>query len=150
MEKMKLICLHISRLLLSAVFIYAGALKVFTPADFYESISAYRLLPNEFAYASAYLLPPIEIILGAGLFFKRYERVAALLILFLNILFIAAISSAWCRGLDIFCGCFGRGGSSVHAAYLSDILRDTFFILLALVVLFGAGKSELSKQGDKF
>ena len=48
--------------------------------------------------------------------------------------FIAAISQAWARGLTIDCGCFGGGGqvAANETKYLSEILRDTGLVLLAI------------------
>jgi hypothetical protein len=50
----------------------------------------------------------------------------------LMVVFIAAISQAWARGLSIDCGCFGGGGAidPSETKYLSEILRDIAFALL--------------------
>jgi uncharacterized membrane protein YphA (DoxX/SURF4 family) len=49
------------------------------------------------------------------------------------IVFIAAVSSAWARGLSIDCGCFGGGGQVApgQTKYLQEILRDVGLLLLA-------------------
>ena len=136
MVNAKLAVFYISRLILAAVFVYAGVIKLYDPAGFYESILAYRLLPNGLSYIIAYLLPPIEILLGIGLFFNRYVKVSALLIAILNVVFIFAISTAWGRGLDISCGCFGRDDSNAAFPYILDILRDVFFVILAIAAAY--------------
>ena len=53
------------------------------------------------------------------------------------IVFIAAISQAWARGLSIDCGCFGGGGTvdPGETKYLSEILRDIGLALLALYLV---------------
>jgi hypothetical protein len=53
------------------------------------------------------------------------------------VLFIAAISQAWARGLSIDCGCFGGGGTvdPGETKYLSEILRDSGLALLALYLV---------------
>lgn len=150
MVNAKLAVFHISRLILAAVFVYAGVIKLYDPAAFYESILAYRLLPNGLSYIVAYLLPPMEILLGIGLFFYRYVKVSALSIAILNLVFIFAISTAWGRGLDISCGCFGRDDPSVVFPYVLDILRDVFFIFLAVAVANFARISKPFYGSDKF
>ena len=50
------------------------------------------------------------------------------------VVFIAAVASAWARGLAIDCGCFGGGGrvDPGQTKYLEEILRDIGLLLLAL------------------
>jgi hypothetical protein len=48
---------------------------------------------------------------------------------------IVGISSAWARGLQIDCGCFGGGGgpsANATAAYPWDIARDVGLLALSL------------------
>jgi hypothetical protein len=56
-------------------------------------------------------------------------------------MFIGMIASAWARGLSIDCGCFGGGGKVAggvdDAKYLVEILRDSLFVGLALLVATG-------------
>jgi uncharacterized membrane protein YphA (DoxX/SURF4 family) len=49
------------------------------------------------------------------------------------VVFIAAVSSAWARGLAIDCGCFGGGGQVApgQTKYLQEILRDVGLLVLA-------------------
>ncbi len=134
MNNFKFVILQIARLILAIVFIYAGFVKLLSPEMFFESIQEYRLLPLNLCYILAYLLPPLEIFLGVGLFLNRYAKTCALLILFLNIIFIFAIASVWIRGIDISCGCFGQS-SSLTNNYLWDILRDIILIILSLTFI---------------
>jgi hypothetical protein len=52
----------------------------------------------------------------------------------LFIAFIGGISSAWARGLQIDCGCFGGGGQIDDATsqYPVEIARDVGLLLLSL------------------
>ncbi|HXA81247.1 MAG TPA: MauE/DoxX family redox-associated membrane protein, partial [Opitutaceae bacterium] len=98
---------NILRLLVGGIFVVAGVLKVFDPARFAADIDHFRLL-RYFAVAPlALYLPWLEIICGLAVFVSAWRRSALLLLLALTIVFIAAITSAWMRGLDIRCGCFG-------------------------------------------
>ena len=52
----------------------------------------------------------------------------------LFVAFIVGIASAWARGLQIECGCFGGGGTSANASdeYPWEIARDIGLLLLSL------------------
>jgi uncharacterized membrane protein YphA (DoxX/SURF4 family) len=83
------------------------------------------------------LLPWLEVGLGILLLLGIAVRISAFLGGALMVLFIAAISQAWARGLSIDCGCFGGGGTvdPSETKYLSEILRDTGLALLALYLV---------------
>jgi len=100
------------RLLVGGIFVVAGVLKVLDPARFAADIDHFRLL-RYFAVAPlALYLPWLEIICGLAVFGSAWRRSALLLLLALTIVFIAAITSAWMRGLDIRCGCFGAASTA--------------------------------------
>ena len=52
----------------------------------------------------------------------------------LFVAFIVGIASAWARGLQIDCGCFGGGGTRPDASdeYPWEIARDVGLLLLSL------------------
>jgi hypothetical protein len=52
----------------------------------------------------------------------------------LMVLFTFGIASAWARGLEIQCGCFGGGGNvkiDATPGYIRDILRDLGLLMLS-------------------
>jgi putative oxidoreductase len=116
----------ILRLLAGGIFVVAGVLKVLDPAHFAADIDHFRLLKYFAVAPLALYLPWLEIICGLAVFVNTWRRSALVLLLALTIVFIAAITSAWMRGLDIRCGCFGAA-STAPLAY--DLVFD--------VVLFG-------------
>ena len=97
----------ILRLTLSGVFIAAGALKIVDPAAFATDISNYRMLPHEWINLLAITLPWIEVVAGLLLLIGIWKRTNALLIALMLVVFLAAISQAVARNLNIKCGCFG-------------------------------------------
>jgi len=115
------------RFLVGGVFLVAGGLKVLDPARFAADIDHFRLLPYFAVAPLALYLPWLEIICGLAVFVGAARRSALVLLFALTVVFIAAITSAWLRGLDIRCGCFGAA-STAPLAY--DLVFD--------VVLFGA------------
>jgi uncharacterized membrane protein YphA (DoxX/SURF4 family) len=134
----------ILRLLAGGVFLVAGVLKVLDPARFAADIDHFRLLPYFAVAPLALYLPWLEIICGLAVFVKRWRRSALVLLLALTIVFIAAITSAWRRGLDIRCGCFG-------AASTAPLAYDLVFDVVLGGVLFWLwrveGRPESSRKG---
>jgi uncharacterized membrane protein YphA (DoxX/SURF4 family) len=83
------------------------------------------------------LLPYVEIGIGLLLILGVYTRISAALGGAIMVIFIVAIAQAWARGLTIDCGCFGGGGqvAAGETKYLSEIIRDTGLVLLALYLI---------------
>ena len=81
----------------------------------------------------AVVLPFLEIGFGLLLLIGLGVRVTAVASGVLLAVLIAAIVSAWTRGLSIDCGCFGGGGAADVDSwdYLREIGRDVGFLALA-------------------
>ena len=127
----------LSRLVLGGVLFAAGWLKIFTPAKSQMSVRAYEVLPISIANFLGIALPWLEVGFGIQLILGIAVRLSAIVGGGLMIVFIAAISQAWARGLSIDCGCFGGGGTvdPSETKYLSEILRDIGLALLALYLV---------------
>lgn len=117
---------------LGALFLYAGIIKILTPAAFAGSIANYQVLPYAGNYLAAAVLPWIEVICGALLVTGWRTRSAAALVALMNAFFIILLFSTVARGLDIDCGCFKQGGDKTTA--WTAIFRDTMFLLAAVFV----------------
>ena len=122
-----------ARLLLGGVMLVAGALKVTDPEAATQAVRAYELLPQGFDGVVGLLLPFLEIGIGLLLIIGFGVRAAAVAAGVFMVLFIAAVSSAWVRGLAIDCGCFGGGGQVApgDTKYLQEILRDVGLLVVA-------------------
>ena len=95
---------------------------------------AYRILPESIVPLVGHLLPVLEIVVGLCLVLGLLTRVVAVLSALMLAAFIVGIASAWARGLQIECGCFGGGagpGVNATAKYPWDIARDTGLLLLS-------------------
>lgn len=134
MKKFKTVLYHASRLLLGALFLYAGVVKALDPAGFAGEIANYQILPYRLNYLVAATLPWVEMLAGVLLLVNRKVRPAALVIGGMNLVFIVALSSLLVRGLDIDCGCFRPGAHSSAAAAL---WRDVGLMLLVVIVFCG-------------
>lgn len=132
-------------LLLAGVFLYAGAIKAIAPDQLAVDISHYRLAPAWAIGPLAFYLPWIEIAAGLALLWRPLRRGGCLVIAVLLLVFIAATASAWLRGLDIRCGCFGAA-SGATGNHLWSIGRN---LLLLAGVAFIAWQAVLRPQAEK-
>jgi uncharacterized membrane protein YphA (DoxX/SURF4 family) len=125
-----------ARLLLGGVWVVAGVLKLPDPAAAVRAVRAYRLLPELLVGPVAFGLPVVEVAIGLVLLAGVAVRAAAVASSLLLTVFIAAVASAWSRGLQIDCGCFGGGGQvgAGETAYLAEVLRDAGLLAVALAV----------------
>jgi uncharacterized membrane protein YphA (DoxX/SURF4 family) len=125
-----------ARLLLGGVLVVAGALKLPDPAAALRAVRAYRLLPEAVAGPVAFGLPVVEIAVGLALLAGVFVRTAALAAAVLMVVFLVAVGSAWARGLQIDCGCFGGGGqvAAGRTAYPPEVARDVGLLALALAL----------------
>ena len=76
-------------------------------------------------------LPLLELILGLMLLFNIWLLPGAIINIVLNIIFTIAVFSAYYRGLDISCGCFGEDSGIVSGSKVFSNL-----VLLALSLFF--------------
>lgn len=119
------------------VFIYAGVIKLMSPELFLVDIESYRLVPYQVAVMVSLWLPPLEVICGLGMMIPKFRAESSSIIVLMTGAFIVALASAWARGLDISCGCFGK--SEVAVNYPLLIARDLLIIGIvgSVVCLFG-------------
>ncbi|MEU7906966.1 MauE/DoxX family redox-associated membrane protein [Actinoplanes sp. NPDC049118] len=128
-----------ARLGLAAVWLVAGFRKVGDLAGSGRSVNAYEIFPYEVAKIIGAALPFLEITLGLLLLVGLAVRLSAGISAALLLIFIAGISWAWARGLQIDCGCFSQGGTlsaGQTPKYALDIARDVVFLVLAGVLLW--------------
>ncbi|SHF84164.1 MauE/DoxX family redox-associated membrane protein [Geodermatophilus nigrescens] len=125
-----------ARLLLGGVLVVAGALKLPDPAEAVRAVRAYRLLPEGLVGPVAFGLPVVEVAVGLALLAGVFLRTAALAAAVLMAVFTAAVASAWARGLQIDCGCFGGGGevAAGETGYPAEVARDVALLLVALAL----------------
>jgi putative oxidoreductase len=114
--------LHLAlRLLLGALFVYAGLVKLLDVRALAVDVANYRLLPDSCVPAFAAALPGVELACGACLVSGRWLRAAAWLAVLMMAMFSIATGQAVIRGINLDCGCFGAGRAPVTVVTL---LRD--------------------------
>jgi uncharacterized membrane protein YphA (DoxX/SURF4 family) len=135
MDRGKQIAAILARVVVGALFIYAGFSKASDPGQFIRDIWNYQLLPESVAYWIAAYLPYLEIFAGIALITGFQRNGARLLVFGMLIVFVTMLISAWARGLDISCGCFGPTSADTRANYPVLLARN---VLLAAGLLFEA------------
>ena len=124
--------------LLGAVFVYAGGLKVKDPTQFLFDVRSFNLLPDPLAAWLALLLPWVEILAGLAVITGWLRAGGLLLLNALLIVFLGVIALSWMRGLDISCGCFG--GSPEASDYMALVIRDLVLLAAGGVCWFWHGR----------
>jgi uncharacterized membrane protein YphA (DoxX/SURF4 family) len=103
------------RLAIGGLFIWAGVVKIWdfkawdwATQQFATDVQNYHLTSWDVSILMAVYLPWVELVAGAALLINRLAAGALALLGGMTVIFIAALASAWARGLDISCGCFGK------------------------------------------
>ncbi|MBI4805269.1 MAG: DoxX family membrane protein [Desulfovibrio sp.] len=125
----------ICRLVYGVMFVYAGAEKMADADVFASVIFNYQILPAKAVYATAMLMPAVEIVCGLALCANTLARGASVVLNLLMVGFIGAMGLAMVRGLDVTCGCFGGSGQAVTK---ETLIRDAAFLAVGLVAMWGA------------
>lgn len=130
--------LLVARLVTGGVWVVAGAIKLPDPAASVRAVRAYDLLPEPVVPTLGHLLPVLEVVIGLCLLAGLLTRSAAVASAVLFAAFIVGIASAWARGLQIECGCFGGGGykEGASAGYPWEIARDAGLLLLSVLLVW--------------
>jgi len=146
--------LIISRILLGGLFLYAGFSKAADPDGFIADIARFQLLPEWSISPLAIYLPFLEILTGLALLSGVFYTGGLVIANAMLFVFSLGLASAWARGLDITCGCFGKvfGDLPVQWALLRNVVLISLGLALVIITLrdqrrrFGAEASESPTQ----
>jgi putative oxidoreductase len=119
-------------IIIGALFVYAGVVKIIEPVEFARDIDNYKLLPWSVGVGFALYLPWLEIFCGLALMTRCLSRGSAFILTVLMTVFIVASIIAKARGLDISCGCFGH--ASKYLSFAWHLALD-FALLVTLIWL---------------
>lgn len=120
------------RIIVSAIFIYAGITKATAPIRFATDIDNFHLLPWIMTVPLAFYLPWLEVACGVALLLLRLDRGALLTLVVLTAVFLGAVTSARVRGIDISCGCFGH--ATRDFSFTSHLFLDLGIMTAALLL----------------
>ena len=122
------------RLFLGALLMYSGLVKLYDPIAFLDIVYKYELVGEQGGIVAAFLIPIVELSVGA-LLLAGTSRAGAMTAFALLLLFTAAQTSAWLRGLAIDCGCFGGSAPGGNLVGPWTIARTGLLGVVALAVL---------------
>jgi methylamine utilization protein MauE len=128
-------------LLVGVVLICAGLPKAARPGAFAAQIADYGLVPRALTGPVARLISSLELSAGvlllAGLAAPHLRQAGAGLAVILFAVFGGALASAYARGRNIACACFG-GNSELELVGAHSIVRTALLLVLAVVAIFPA------------
>jgi uncharacterized membrane protein YphA (DoxX/SURF4 family) len=133
------------RVIIGVVFIYASFDKIAHVSDFARAVHNYKMLTPLLDNIMAIALPWIELIAGLFLIVGYKVRGSSFVIAVLLLVFIAAVSFAIMRGLDISCGCFEtKEGTKVG---LELLIRDVVMLIMTGSILFFSNERKRETAG---
>lgn len=121
---------------LGGFFAWSGFAKIFDLAAFTQSVANYQIIGRPWDGVAAYLLPWVEIFAGLAVMTGLLARGGLLLISGMLLVFMVALSSAWARGLNIACGCYGESQELVN--YPLKLSTNMVLLLVAIGLLIFA------------
>ncbi len=124
---------RIFALLFGGLFVYAGVQKLRDPMLFLSDVRSFDILPDPYAAFLALGLPWLEVFAGLAVISGVMRNGGLLLLNGALVVFCFALGSAWHRGINIQCGCFG--GSAVNSNYIELFIRDGLLLALGLALL---------------
>ena len=146
------VIIWIGRIVLGAIFIYAGIAKLTMPnthlwpwfilkfsvstnlSMFQQQVESYKMLSPELAGQLAHTLPFVEIFAGLMLFIGWRLKIWATLVTLIMLGFLAVVTRAYLLHMDINCGCFGTPEKLTGWT----IVRDAAISALALLMTYFA------------
>lgn len=134
--------LLVLRLILAAVFLYAGLIKALSSAEFAVALLPFTFVPETWIGTMARILPITEVAAAVLVLLPWTRRYGAGLILGLCLAFIAALSWAMANDIIVACSCFGEDDEPSRAAMMAAIVRDVGLAAIALVVMLAPKRSD--------
>jgi uncharacterized membrane protein YphA (DoxX/SURF4 family) len=136
----------LATLVLAAVFIFAGGIKIFDPEGMRRAIETYNLVYGEWAIFGAYFFPWVELLSGLALLIRPLRAGGAFIISGLMAFFTVIIIVSWIRGIKLNCGCFGAFDEGIVDDYRLLLSRDIGLLILGIYLLWHEIKSRSLKK----
>ena len=132
---MRSACLLLLRLVLAAVFFYAGAVKAGASQEFAMALLPFTFVPSNWTIPLALALAWTEILAAILLLIPRLFPLGAGLICSLCVLFIGVLSWALWNGIIVSCNCFGADDSPSTWKMFLAIGRDILLFAASAGIL---------------
>ena len=149
------IAIVILRFAFGGMFFYSGLIKIRDPLQFLESVRGFRFFEHLSSLSGIEIsgspweawiamgLPWLELICGACVILGIFDRGALAILCAALGAFTIAIISAWYRGLDIYCGCFGE--ATPVSDYRITVLQRVVMLAVGLALLFFSFRENRAK-----
>jgi prepilin-type N-terminal cleavage/methylation domain-containing protein/prepilin-type processing-associated H-X9-DG protein len=136
-----------ARSVVAAMLLVSAVTHLFNGYQLLASILDYRLIPTALAVPVAAVLPYAQLMLGVALLFvPAYRRTALVFAAFLFVVFLTAQLTAYVRGLNIACGCFG--GYDTRIGWQSFAIAGTGLGLSLFALAGGRQNGGPDPKGD--
>lgn len=126
----------LARFGLAAMWITSGASKIGKHMTVTQSIEAYEIFTPHWSGLLANLIGPLELAGGLILLLGIKIRPAGWVSFGVLVLFIIGLASAYARGLQIDCGCFGPDPDHTDGDLRWAIIRDVGLIAVTLFMIY--------------
>lgn len=138
----------VSRIVVSAIFIISAVAKIANFDDTVIAVIGYEIIKPDLATYTAIGIIAMEIILAAWGILGWKKQLFYQISITIFVAFIMLIASAWARGLEINCGCFGSSEvpENPTLGYIKDIVRDTLFIVVSGVGLWSVTRMRIANS----
>ena len=137
----------LSALLAGTVFLLSGVLKLIYWTRFRDTLAAMGLFPSPAARGCRWILPPLEVGLGAAVVAQWQLALTGPALLGLLVSFILALAVYRLRGgKELVCGCFADFEHKTPTVPL--IVRNVVLLVLAVPLLFGPREAAGEGQGS--
>lgn len=113
-----------TRLVLSAIFLYAGIVKASSSEEFALALVPFTIIPEAWTGLFAVTLAWTEVGAGVLILLPGVHRAGSAAILFLALLFAGVLGWALANDIIVSCGCFGEDAPPSASAMLLSIVRD--------------------------
>ena len=123
------------RIVLGAVFLYAGITKAGASEQFALALVPFTFLPSEWLGTLAVALACTEIAAGILIWLPRVHAAGAALMILLVMVFISTLSWALSNGIIVACGCFGADETPSAFKMLMAVARDIVLLILAVATI---------------
>jgi hypothetical protein len=118
---------------LGGLFLYAAYFKLLDPSSFAIDLQNYRMLPTALLAPVALVIPALELLGGLSLILGFWRVEGSFWILVMMLCFLGAEVQALVRGLDVNCGCFGKG--SAKLTYETLVRNGAIFVVTFWVLV---------------
>lgn len=126
----------LARFGLAVMWIYSGSTKLGNHMTVTQSIEAYEIFTPYWSNLLANIIGPAEIAGGLILMLGIKIRPAGWVSVGVLVLFVIGLASAYHRGLQLDCGCFGPNPEGASDDLLVAIVRDIGLIAATLFMIY--------------